>query len=282
MAYKRWCFTLNYKTAVERESFISLFTRDEINYFVCGDETAPTTYQKHLQGYVSFKKMIRLGGLKKKFGSRAHWEIAKGDDFQNRDYCTKETLISEIGAPVKKGSNQRKIMDLYLQDPEEMQLKDPDTALRCNAKKLRIEYCSSFDVLSFRPWQSELHRVLMTEADDRTIIWVYGPDGGEGKSTFAKELIKYGWFYNPGGKTQDILYMYAQDPERNIAFDVPRCSSEMMNYQAMEMLKNRVFASTKYRPVDLCVRRKVHLIVFANVSPDPTKISEDRIVIVNC
>nr|BAV00131.1 C2 rep [Milk vetch dwarf C2 alphasatellite] len=282
MASKRWCFTLNYKTDVERETFISLFSRDELNYFVCGDEIAPTTGQKHLQGYVSMKKLIRLGGLKKKFGSIAHWEIAKRDDFQNRDYCAKETLIAEIGAPLKKGSNRRKIMEIYEEDPEEMKLRDPDTALRCNAKKLREDYCSEVSVFSLRPWQIELHRALMEVPDDRTIIWAYGPDGGEGKSTFAKELIKYGWFYTAGGKTQDILYMYAQDPERNIAFDVPRCSSEMMNYQAMEMMKNRVFAGTKYRPVDLCIRKKVHLIVFANVAPDPTKLSEDRIVIINC
>nr|QED45319.1 Rep [Milk vetch dwarf C2 alphasatellite] len=282
MASRRWCFTFNYSTVLERETFLSLFSPNEMNYFVCGDETAPSTGQKHLQGYVSLKNLIRLGGLKKKYGSSVHWEIAKGDDFQNRDYCRKETLIAEIGAPVKKGSNQRKIMDIYEEDPEEMKLKDPDTALRCNAKKLRIDYCSVISVFSLRPWQIELHRALMEEPDDRTVFWVYGAHGGEGKSTFAKELIKYGWFYTAGGKTQDILYMYAQDPERNIAFDVPRCSSDMMNYQAMEMMKNRVFASTKYRPIDLCIRKKVHLIVFANVAPDPTKISEDRIVIIYC
>nr|WGT79602.1 satellite replication initiator protein [Sophora alopecuroides yellow stunt alphasatellite 1a] len=280
MAPTRYCFTLNYQTDLERESFLSLFSRDEINYLVVGDEVAGTG-QKHLQGYVSFKNQIRLGGLKKKYGARVHWEIARGDDSQNRDYCSKENLILEIGVPVKKGSYVRKIMQLYEEDPEEMQLKDPDTALRCKAKKLKEEYCSSFSSLQLRPWQIQLHQKILEEPDDRTIIWVYGPDGGEGKSTFAKELIKYGWFYTSGGKTQDILYMYAQDPERNIAFDVPRCSSEMMNYQAMEMMKNRVFASTKYRPVDLCVKKKVHLIVFANVAYDPTKISEDRIVIID-
>ncbi|QBF29183.1 satellite replication initiator protein [Subterranean clover stunt alphasatellite 1] len=281
MASKRYCFTLNYNSDLERETFLSLFLPDEINYFVVGDETA-TTGQKHLQGYVSFKKLIRLGGLKKKFGNRAHWEIARGSDSQNRDYCSKETLIAEIGIPVEKGSNRRKTMEKYEDDPEEMQLADPDTALRCKAQKLREEYCSTYSFFILRPWQIELHRLLMEEPDDRSIIWVYGSDGGEGKTSFAKELIKYGWFYTSGGKTQDILYMYAQDPERNIAFDVPRCSSEMMNYQVMEMMKNRVFASTKYRPVDLCIRKLVHVIVFANVAPDPTRISEDRLVIINC
>ncbi|QJQ82544.1 replication initiator protein [Pea necrotic yellow dwarf alphasatellite 5] len=279
---RRYCFTLNYKSIVERETFISLFSQDEINYFVCGDETAPATGQKHLQGFVSFKKLIRLGGLKKKFGSRVHWEIARGSDSQNRDYCMKENLISELGVPVIAGSNKRKTMEKYLEDPEEMRLKDPDTALRCKAKILREEFIRDKTQISLRPWQIELHKMILSEPDDRTIIWVYGAEGGEGKSTFAKELIKYGWFYTSGGKTQDILYMYSQDPERNIAFDVPRCSSDMMNFQVMEMMKNRVFASTKYRPVDLCVRKKVHLIVFANVAPDPTKISEDRIVIINC
>ncbi len=44
-----------------------------------GLEVCPTTGRKHLQGHVSFKRAYRLSALKKL--SKAHWEIAKCEDF---------------------------------------------------------------------------------------------------------------------------------------------------------------------------------------------------------
>nr|WGT79603.1 satellite replication initiator protein [Sophora alopecuroides yellow stunt alphasatellite 2] len=279
MACANWVFTRNFQGEPPSLSF-----DERVQYAIWQHERVS---HDHLQGVIQLKKKARLSSVKEIIGGNPHLEKMRGTIEEAAEYCRKPEFPGfsgpwEFGSMLKKGSHRRKTMERYEEDPEERRLKDPDTALRCKAKKLKEEYCSSFSSLQLRPWQIQLHQKILEEPDDRTIIWVYGPDGGEGKSTFAKELIKYGWFYTSGGKTQDILYMYAQDPERNIAFDVPRCSSEMMNYQVMEMMKNRCFASTKYRPVDLCVRKKCHLIVFANVAYDPTKISEDRIVIIYC
>ncbi|AHC72219.1 satellite replication initiator protein 1 [Faba bean necrotic stunt alphasatellite 1] len=278
MACANWVFTRNFQGALPSLSF-----DERVQYAVWQHERGT---HDHIQGVIQLKKKARFSTVKEIIGGNPHVEKMKGTIEEASAYVQKEeTRVAgpwSYGDLLKRGSHRRKTMERYLEDPEEMKLKDPDVALRCNAKRLKEDYCSCFSSFKLRPWQIELHRVLMNEPDDRSIIWVYGPDGGEGKSTFAKELIKYGWFYTAGGKTQDVLYMYAQDPERNIAFDVPRCSSEMMNYQAMEMMKNRCFASTKYRSIDLCVRKNVFLVVFANVEPDPTKISGDRIVIINC
>ncbi|CAA56847.1 orf1 [Faba bean necrotic yellows C1 alphasatellite] len=278
MACSNWVFTRNFQGALPLLSF-----DERVQYAVWQHERGT---HDHIQGVIQLKKKARFSTVKEIIGGNPHVEKMKGTIEEASAYVQKEeTRVAgpwSYGDLLKRGSHRRKTMERYLEDPEEMQLKDPDTALRCNAKRLKEDFMKEKTKLQLRPWQKELHDLILTEPDDRTIIWVYGPDGGEGKSMFAKELIKYGWFYTAGGKTQDILYMYAQDPERNIAFDVPRCSSEMMNYQAMEMMKNRCFASTKYRSVDLCCNKNVHLVVFANVAYDPTKISEDRIVIINC
>nr|AAA17783.1 orf1 [Banana bunchy top virus] len=54
----KWCFTLNYSSAAERENFLSLLKEEDVHYAVVGDEVAPATGQKHLQGYLSLKKKM--------------------------------------------------------------------------------------------------------------------------------------------------------------------------------------------------------------------------------
>jgi len=91
MAHKSFTFTVNnYK-----EEDIKLFTELECSYLCFGKEVGKKNKVPHLQGYVIFKKPYKLGGLKKIHG-KAHWEIAKGTYEQNRKYCGKDGLFTEI------------------------------------------------------------------------------------------------------------------------------------------------------------------------------------------
>lgn len=258
---------------------------EEINYCIIGDEIAPSTNQKHLQGYLSLKNRIRLGGLKKKYGSHAHWEIARGTDEQNRRYCSKENTVLEIGTPVLPRSNKRKLIERFREDPEEFKIEDPSKYRRCLAiESLETARKNSEWVHELKDWQKQLINHIECEPDDRSIIWVYGPNGNEGKSTFAKHLsLKPGWGYLEGGKTENMMHIITMDPDNNWVIDIPRSHSEYLNYSVIEKIKNRVLINTKYEP---CVIRKdgqnVHVIVLANVEPDYCKISEDRIKIINC
>lgn len=56
-------------------------------FVVIGLETAPTTGQRHLQGYVYFKNARVRPNLEP---LKPHWEPAKGSGPQNLEYCTKE------------------------------------------------------------------------------------------------------------------------------------------------------------------------------------------------
>nr|AZL93964.1 assistant replication initiation protein [Banana bunchy top virus] len=285
MASSKWCFTLNYSSAAEREDFLSRLKEEDVHYAVVGDEVAPSSGQKHLQGYLSLKKGIRLGGLKKRYSSKAHWEIARGTDEQNRGYCSKETLVLELGTPVVPRSNKRKLMERYREDPEELKMDDPSKYRRClAADSIEKARNNSKWVHELREWQNQLIQHIEGVPDDRSIIWVYGPAGGEGKSTFARYLsLKPGWGYINGGKTSDMMHIITMDADNHWIIDIPRSNSEYLNYGVIEQIKNRVLINTKYEP---CVIRKdgqnVHVIVMANVLPDYCKISEDRIKIINC
>lgn len=88
---RRWCFTLNNYSEEEYEMFNNL----DVNSIVIGKEVGDNN-TPHLQGFIKFKVVKRLAGLKK-ICSRAHWEKAKGSDKQNLIYCTKG------GDSIKKG-----------------------------------------------------------------------------------------------------------------------------------------------------------------------------------
>lgn len=89
---KRYCFTINNPTAED------LFWKDleehssikdhEIQFFIVQEERGEQG-TLHYQGFICFKKEIRLSGLKK-INSRAHWEVAKGSVDDNIAYCSKE------------------------------------------------------------------------------------------------------------------------------------------------------------------------------------------------
>lgn len=68
-----------------------------VKYIVYGREEAPTTGQKHLQGYVTFNSVQSLLQVKAKLPDGAHVEVAKGSAAQNRTYCTKSLNFQERG-----------------------------------------------------------------------------------------------------------------------------------------------------------------------------------------
>ncbi|AGZ80848.1 Rep [Cardamom bushy dwarf alphasatellite] len=284
MASFKWCFTLNYSDAAERDIFLATLKKEDVHYAVVGDEVAPSTGQKHLQGYLSLKRRIRLGGLKKKYSPRAHWEVARGTDGENMRYCSKETLILELGLPATPGSNKRKYAEMYTRSPERMKIEEPEIYHRYDSVNCMKQFKQEFVYPCLdRPWQIQLTEAINEEPDDRSIIWVYGSNGNEGKSTYAKSLIKKDWFYTRGGKKENTLFSYIDEgDEKNVVFDIPRCNQDYLNYDVIEALKDRVIESTKYKPVKKVRMNRIHVIVMANFMPDYCKISEDRIKIIYC
>lgn len=83
---RRYVFTLNNPTGPL--VLATAIGAETVRYCVWQREIAPKTGTPHFQGYVEFKKPVRLAHCKKLI-PHAHFEIARGDRDQCRTYCMK-------------------------------------------------------------------------------------------------------------------------------------------------------------------------------------------------
>ncbi|MBW3986171.1 hypothetical protein HHB58_11165 [Neisseria meningitidis] len=281
MSAANWVFTLNFAGEVPLLSF-----DERVQYASWQHERVS---HDHLQGVIQLKKKSRMTTVKEIIGGNPHLEKMKGTIDEASRYTQKEQ--SRVAGPwsygelLKKGSHKRKIMEL-IEDPEN-EIEEPQKyrrAMAWSAMKESQELASREGFPhQLYSWQNTVLSLLEKDPDDRTIIWVYGPDGNNGKSQFGKFLgLKKDYLYLPGGKTQDMTYMLMKNPKAHVVLDIPRCNSEYLNYQFMELIKNRTIFSYKYEPVGCIVNNKIHVLVLTNVLPDYEKISQDRIQIIYC
>nr|ALB26257.1 replication associated protein [Bhendi yellow vein mosaic virus-associated alphasatellite] len=285
-----WCFTIFF-TSSSAPELIPLFENSCVSYACWQEEESPTTRRRHLQGYLQCKGQRTLKQGKALFGDldpHLEKQRARKTD-EARDYCMKEeTRVSgpfEFGDYVPGGSHKRKLEDLLGNSDKEME--EPHKYRRAMAMKMTkashqwaLENPFPFEL---EEWQERLSEDLNLNPDDRAIFWVYGPPGGEGKSPFAKYLgLNNNCFYFPGGKVDDMMYMYCKKPQSNLFVDYPRCNTYFINYAFLEMVKNRTVYSYKYEPVGFIDPTcNVHVVVMANFLPDYERISEDRIKLID-
>lgn len=95
LQHPNWCFTFNYGSHGQptREDVGEFWTDlcTKAFYAVAGHEIAPSTGQKHLQGYVQLRGKLRITQLKKlKNALTVYWAAANGDEADNEIYVTKE------------------------------------------------------------------------------------------------------------------------------------------------------------------------------------------------
>lgn len=289
----RWCFT-SYE---EVSPFTGLHPL--CNYIVFQKELCPTTNRLHFQGFFTLKVKSRLSQVKSKFSDVWHFEAAKGSNGQNRTYCTKvDSRIDgpwEFGEFIEAGSKKRKNLERFQEEPEELKIADPKVYRRCLAIVTNQRFNNVILPSMDRSWQVYLSSLISSEPDKRTIYWVYGDEGNEGKTTYAETLIQKGWFYTRGGKTDDITYQYIEHGG-NMVYDVPREKEDVLQYNVLEMVKDRHVTSNKYEPVTIHYDTYAHVVVMANFMPrmeneydqktgriiKAKALSDDRLVIINC
>lgn len=172
---KRWCYTLNNYSAVEKE----LMEKIECVYQVIGIEKGENG-TPHLQGFIIFKSNKRLSNMKT-INKRAHWEPAKGTSEQASTYCKKDGNFKEFGrlpmtssqVAQKGGDAEKKRWD----DAKEM------------ARNGNIDDVPSDIFIKYYRTLKEIRKDYMTkpdDADDVTGVWIHGPPG-VGKSRKARE-----------------------------------------------------------------------------------------------
>lgn len=227
-------------------SKLSSIVPDYCRFAIVGHEVGESG-TPHLQGYLEFRSKRRPKSVFT-WTNSIHWEKAKGTREDNVRYCSKDgNLKIQHGMPAK-----------------------PKTI--------------SLDMM--KGWQLEVLDQIKQEPDDRTIHWLWEPNGGVGKTSFLKYLVVHEDFTVLGGKAADcrngvVEYAKAHNGQvpKRIGINVPRSfDPEYCSYEAFENLKDMLFYSGKYEGGMICGDCP-HLYIFANFQPDIMKISEDRWIV---
>lgn len=171
-----------------------------------------------------------------KFLPRAHWEMARGDIVQNFNYCSKDNNY---------------YTNIYIEKPN--------------------------IIVKPTNWQLQLLDIVKSIPNDRDIIWIYDTKGNIGKTAIAKFML---WnklaFLCKSGSAKDIkALLLATKESRDIVIDLTRSNENFVSYTLMEELKDGFIFSTKYEGGCKLISTP-HVIVFANFSPDISKLSIDR------
>lgn len=121
---RNWVFTWNnYPEDWEKQ----LQAVPHIKYYLGGEEVAPNTGTKHIQGWANFSEKMSLKMLK--VLESVHWEAMKGEVGDSEAYCSKSggvlhrwgkmpagkgsrTDVAEIKELVKSGGNMRDVIEV--------------------------------------------------------------------------------------------------------------------------------------------------------------------------
>jgi len=277
---REWCFTLH-------EILDDFEVPDRFKHFrycVYQAEKCPLSGAIHLQGYIEFKRSIRMNKVKQLFKvDSIHLEPRQGSRKQARDYCMKEE--SRWAPPIEFGTwepdreqgqrtdfkaarelivKKRKVEDLY-KDPE---LDPIMTKYPRWAEKVHSAKPDGFKVdIELRPWQQQVVTLLDADPVHRRIIWIWSEASNTGKSTFFNYCsTKYDVLPCIGTKLWDILNAY--DDEHILWFDLTRADKDYAPYKNLELLSNHGYQlATKGTPV---TRKfvKSHILVTSNHKPD--------------
>lgn len=237
---RAYCFTC---WDLDRDSLTHHFLTLGAKAYVMGYETCPKTGKRHIQGYVNFKNQLRGTTVKGKFNM--HFEKAIGSPWQNFNYCSKENDYIAMGIEIE-GVPQP--LPEWLNKP-------------------------------LYDWQLDIENMLDTEPHDRTIHWIWEPEGNMGK-TF---LMKYmSWKYPSqvcactAPKSADILTVCDKKYKMYI-FGFARSQEDYCPWLALEQVKDGFITDAKLKKKARIVNCKPpHVICLANWPPDESKLSKDR------
>ena len=201
--------------------------------------------------------------------------------------CEKKNIAEDIKKDTEE-YNKRLRKGEIVQD---ILRSNPDTkeeAMRAQYREALKTYQSTcedesdFSGWCFKPWQSEVLQFLECP-DSRTVYWIVGKKGGEGKS-FIQDVIKKSYGTRRVFKSEintrkvDIAYALAREVmtcKDIFLFNLLR-SDYVVSYGVLENIKDGYLISSKYKSTVLKIKTPNVIIVFSNDFPDQNKLSSDR------
>lgn len=301
---KRWVFTL-WGNDLEDATRLWAQLPELDSGFQLGEyggaqvEMCPTTGKYHVQAFAGWATNKRWNTVAAMVPG-CFTECMKGTLAQNKAYCSKsDSSVSDYKAWGEWPKNlQGKRSDL---ESAVATLRTTEGTTRQKLKAVAEIHGAAFvkchkgfqalaDILDepdepelpiWRPWQAALAAELEAPADDRKIIWYCDPEGGKGKSRFVSYYTGVPRLQAMvlSGKLTDMRYAYSEQKARIVFFDIARAESEFIQhmYTMAEELKNGRFMNSKYQS-KMVFFKPPHVIFFANVEPDTTKWSSDRLI----
>lgn len=241
---KNHFFTFNNYNSSNIEELLQVFNK-YCKLYVFQEETGESG-TRHLQGVISCHNKMR--DTEFKLPKEIHWESVIDLDSACKYCCKEETRTGKV-----------------------------------YTKGYTIPY--RFKLETLRPWQQKLSDYLLnTEPDDRTIFWIYESTGNIGKSKFCKHMVcNHNATVADKGKYADIInlvFNIDMDKTRIMLFDIPRSTGNKVSYNAIEAIKNGLICNTKFE-TGVKAFASPHIVVFANMEPDCSQLSEDRWNIIN-
>jgi len=94
---RRWCLTWNNYD----DNSLKVIMNCKASYCIVGKEVGKKG-TPHYQMYMEFKDGCTFSALKKRL-KKCHIEVAQADEEKNREYCSKQEVIYEMGEPMKQG-----------------------------------------------------------------------------------------------------------------------------------------------------------------------------------
>lgn len=234
---KSWTLTLNNPEEGDMSLLSSCFEKYNGKYII-GREGENFGSTHHLQGYVRLPKRFRP---LEKF----------------RDY----PLVSRGHWEIARGSEE-------------------DNRIYCSKEGGEILsnlVSEELIVPKMYGWQRGVIDLLKEEPDNRSIMWYWSEDGGQGKSALARYLaIVMDAMICAHGRAADMIYQIASAKikPRICVFDIPLSGSQP-DFAGLEQIKNGIMASSKYES-GMVKMNYPHILVLANFEPFYHKMSDGR------
>ena len=193
---KSWAFTVNYSDDQEGsvvEAITQLGAREEIEFLVAEKEVAPTTQQKHIQGYLRLFKDSREQKVKSLLPAGAHIEKAKKTLQANYAYCTKEGTQF-----VTKGFEKENETKNAKRDRKAREILDAIEHLNEATFALRFPdfYLYHYEKYKTHKLNYQSHTLTQYNGDlKEKNFWVFG-SAGTGKSKWAHSLVASNKIYS--------------------------------------------------------------------------------------
>nr|QKI28982.1 Rep [Forsythia suspensa CRESS virus] len=291
----RWVFTIN-NYSDDELSRLERLGRDlggsGLNYLCYGREVGESG-TPHLQGYCILSSRRHLAGVRSLISERGHFEISRGTPQQASDYCKKGGDFFEFGnlptrrqpTTISDFCNWLRTLD-HFPTEREMANQYPNLWIRYQSKLVDLAtHILPRTILedgNLRGWQVALEQDLLEDPDDRSILFYVDAEGGTGKSWFCRYMLsKYENVQVLSSGKRDDLAFCVDVTKTIFLFNVPRGGMEFLQYTILEQLKDRVVFSPKYWSQTKILLKKCHVVVFCNEPPDNSKMSADRVKIIN-